>query len=72
MTNKPNNICIGQEGSSQQFKEAFKSGDHGGDRKAFLSGEEASPLSEGTAPVGVAEQGENSLGQAVWSASRDQ
>ena len=71
MTNKPNNICIGQEGSSQQFEESLKSRDHRGDRKSFLAGESAGPGRKGSASIGVAQKSDNGLGQAVWSANGD-
>ncbi len=72
MTIKPNNTCIGQAGSSQQFKEPFKGGGHGGGTEALLAGEAASLLSESAAAVGVAKQSQNSPGQVIWTGGPDQ
>ena len=62
MTNKPNNICIGQEGSRQQFKEPLKGSGHGCGREAFLSGESAGSRGQSGASARVVEQGGNGLG----------
>ena len=72
MTIKPNNTCIGQAGSSQQFKEPFKGGGHGGGTKSLLAGEAASLLSESSASAGVPKQSQDSPGQLIRASGGDQ